>query len=589
MRNVLIIGGGRRGKGLLEILSQERDIKIVGIVDINENAEGIRFAKKLDISTYTDYKKAFENEVDAVFDVTGDPSVLNNVEKVKDKHTEVVGGLIAELISTILLERYEAHNIISTQKKEIESILLGIGEGVIIIDKNKKIFLINPVCKRLLGIKDEEMLSKKEHSSIIEVMERASRAEGELFITEEVEYRKKLNIGEVVKVFNIVASRINDENENLFAVAAVIRDITEEKSINKLKNEIIANVSHELRTPLTSIVNSIYLLEMDGLSQKQTKFIDIIKRNTQRLLRVINNLLDISRIESGMLSLKMEVVNIPHLIEDSISIVKGTLISKKIELKIDIEPHFPEVYGDVEGIVHILTNLISNAIKFTEEGGRITISCKSKDDDVYISVEDTGIGIPSSFLDKIFNKFQRATTADKIEGTGLGLVIVKHFVNMHHGRIHVESELGKGTKFTVSIPKIEKYFHIFLEEEIFNAKREEAYFSIVLLKLTNYQEIKSESEKWKILSDIEERIKGEIHKSDRVIRYKDKGFFIVLLHTGKEEAEKVGNRVREFVGSDLFKDVSQKIYVTYGIVSFPGDGEDKESLLEKLGVSFLEE
>lgn len=587
MKNVLIIGGGRRGKGLLEILHEEPDIKIVGVADLKDNAPGIRLAKNLDIPTYRDYKIAFENPIDVILDVSGDPSVFKEVEKLKEKNTEAIGGLIANLLSGILLERYEAHNLIASQKKEIESIIHGMGEGVIILDKERKIFLINPVCEKLLGIKKQERLTQKEHGFIIEVIERA--AEVGTFINEEVEYVKRLDIGEAKKIFNIVASRINDEDGNLFAIAAIIRDITEEKRIERLKNELIANVSHELRTPLTSITNSVYLLEMGSLSPKQAKFIEIIKKNTERLLRVINNLLDISRIESGMLSLKMEIVNIPNLIEDSISAVKGMAIAKKIEIKINIEPDFPEIYGDFEGITHIIMNLLSNAVKFTPERGRVTISCKARDDDVYISVEDTGVGIPASELDKIFGKFQRATTAEQIEGTGLGLVIVKHFVNMHKGRIRVESEVSKGTRFVVSLPKIDKYFHLTLEEEIFNAKMEEAYFSIILLKLGNYQNIETEDEKWKVISHIEERIKGELHKDDKIIRYKDKGFFIILLHTGRSEAEKVATRIKEFVASDLFKDVSQKIYVTYGLAVFPDDGEDKESLIKKLEAGFLDE
>ncbi|MEW6103492.1 MAG: ATP-binding protein [bacterium] len=584
MKKVLIIGGGRRGKGLLEILHRDSNIEIIGVVDKKDNAAGIRLAKNLVIPTYTDYKALFAKPIDIVLDVSGDPSVFGEVFKLKKQETEVLGGFVAGIISDILLERHEAHNLISTQKKEMESMLQGMGEAVLIIDKDRKIFLINPVAQRLLGVKKDESLIQKEHGSIIGVIDRAS--EKDLPIMEEVEFIKKIDIGEASKMLNIVASRIDDEEGNFFAVAAIIRDITEEKKIERLKNELIANVSHELRTPLTSITNSIYLLEASTLSEKQARFTDIIRKNTERLLRVINNLLDISRIESGMLSLRMDVVSIPNLIEDSVSSIRGVLLSKKIELKIDIEEGFPEIYGDKEGIIHILTNLLSNAVKFTPLEGKITVSCKAKEDDVYVSVSDTGVGIPSDELDRIFGKFQRATTAEQIEGTGLGLTIVKHFVNMHKGRINVESEIGKGTKFIVTLPKIDKYFYLSLEEEIFRAKTEEAYFSIILLKLENYLKIKSEDEKWSILSNIEERIKAEIHKSDRVIRHKDKGFFIILLHAGKEEAEKVGIRLREFVDGDLFKDVPQTIYVSYGIAVFPEDGEDRESLLKKLEADF---
>ncbi|HAW50679.1 TPA: hypothetical protein DCX16_07000 [bacterium] len=588
MKNLLVIGGGRRGRGLLEILCNDRDINIIGIVDINENAPGIKFAKTINISTYREYVTLFDDKpIDIAIDVSGDPSVLLNVTRIKKEGTEVLGGLAARLISDILLERHDAHNLIAVQKKEIESILHGLGEGVLILDKNNNIYLINPVAQRFLGVKDEIKLSQKEHGAILEIIARTT--ELNVPVVEEIDYVKRKEGVETSKVFNVVATRIDDSEKNLFAIATILRDITAEKEIERLKNELIANVSHELRTPITSIVNSLYLMDTTFPSEKQVKFLDIIRKNTERLLRVINNLLDISRIEAGMLSLKMDIVNIPSLVDDVIFSVKGLAFSKKIKLDVDIKKGFPDIYGDKEGIAHVLINLLSNAVKFTPEEGNVVVSCREMDDDVHISVEDNGVGIPAEELDKIFNKFQRARTAANIEGTGLGLAIVKHFVNLHKGRIWVESEIGKGTKFTISLPKIDKYFHLSLDEEILHAKIEETYFSVIQLKLENYLKIKSEEEKQKILYNIEEKIKTEIHKTDRVIRYKDKGFFIILLKAGKKEAEKVTKRLEKFVDEDLFKDIPQKIYISYGIATFPEDGTDKETLLKKIETEFEDE
>ncbi|MDI6752122.1 MAG: ATP-binding protein [bacterium] len=586
MKNVLIIGGGRRGKGLLEILLAHKNIKVVGVVDLKKNAAGIKFANSHDIPTYTEYESIFaEKEVDIVLDVSGDTTVLEKIEEIAKEKTEVLGGVLAQIFSDILLNRHEAQQLAFAQKKELESILEGLGEGVLVVDAKKRIILVNPAASKLLGIKDNRVLLSQHHGGIIEIVSRCLEKK-ERIAVEEIEFFRKIEEKKVGKWLQVIASRIEDEDEDLFAVAIIIRDITAEKEIDRIKSELISNVSHELRTPLTSINNAIYLIEKTGdPSPKARQFLITIQKNSDRLLRVINNLLDISKIESGMLQFDMDLVSLCEEIETSIFAVQTLADTKKIKIEKNIPDNLVDIYGSKEGLEHIFINLLANAIKFTQEGGRVSIIAKEKEEEIVVAFEDTGVGIPAEDVDRIFGKFQRAKTAGVIEGTGVGLAIVKHFVDLHKGKIWVESTVGKGTRFFVGIPKVDRFFHLSVQDELLSAKVDERLFSILLFRLVG---IIDSPKKEVLLKEIEKKIREEVHRSDKVIRYEDKGFFIILLRTGREEAQRVAERLTSFVDESIFPSVTieKKIFVSYGIATFPEDGENEESLIRRLGEEF---
>jgi signal transduction histidine kinase len=589
MKNVLIIGGGRRGKGLLEILLARKDIKVVGVVDLNRGAAGMKAAHSHNISTYTGYASCFlEKKIDIVLDVSGDSTVPEEIEKITKGEVEILGGILAEIFSDILLDRHKAYHLASTQKKELESVLQGLGEGVLVVDTAKKIILINSAASKLLDIKDEKNLLSQHHGGVIDIVNRVIEKKDKVAV-EEIEFFRKIEGRKIGKWLQIVASRIEDEEENLFAAATIIRDITTEKEIDRVKSELIGNVSHELRTPLTSINNVIYLIEKtENPSPRAKQFLATIQKNSDRLLRVINNLLDISKIDAGMLQFDMDLVSVTEEIENSIFAVKTLADAKKIKIEKKIPDHLVDIYGSKEGLEHIFINLLSNAIKFTPEEGRITIIAKEEEEEIVVAFEDTGVGIPAEDIDRIFGKFQRAKTAGVIEGTGVGLAIVKHFVDLHKGKIWVESIVGKGTRFLVSLPKVDRFFHLSVQDELFSAKAEERLFSILLFRLVGVVELKNTLEKENLLKEIEKKIREEIHRSDKVIRYEDKGFFIILLRTGREEAQRVAERLTYFVDENIFPSVvmEKKIFVSYGIATFPEDGESEESLIKRLGEGF---
>jgi len=229
---------------------------------------------------------------------------------------------------------------------------------------------------------------------------------------------------------------------------------------DKIKNEFIANVSHELRTPLNAIIGFSEILKspvLGGLNEKQTKCINDIHASSIHLLGMINEVLDISKIEANAAKLNPSDIDFLRLITETGNIVKP--LSEKKHIKISIQSAAKSTYfGDYQKIQQILFNLLSNAIKFTPENGEIEITANEDLDNFYLSVKDNGIGIPAKYHGKIFAKFVQLEndSLKKESSTGLGLTITKELVNLHQGKISVESKVGKGTKFTISLPKTRK-------------------------------------------------------------------------------------------------------------------------------------
>jgi len=230
-----------------------------------------------------------------------------------------------------------------------------------------------------------------------------------------------------------------------------LRDITEEKRVETIKKDFVANVSHELRTPLASIKGySETLLDDDVERATQKEFLEIIDRHATRMSRIIDDLLILSRLESSALSLVSSTVDLKELIG---SVVKGVLKGaqkKDITVMAELPDVLPSVMGDRDRLEQVVVNLIDNAIKYTPSGGEVSITAEANGAEVCVNVSDTGIGIPSDDISRIFERFYRVDKARSraLGGTGLGLAIVKHIIQGHNGRLDVKSELGKGSTFS---------------------------------------------------------------------------------------------------------------------------------------------
>jgi two-component system phosphate regulon sensor histidine kinase PhoR len=238
-------------------------------------------------------------------------------------------------------------------------------------------------------------------------------------------------------------------------IVMVFRDVSQQRDIDRMKSDFISSVSHELRTPLTSIKAYAETMLHDKNMPEETKieFLQVINEESERLTNLINGILEISRIESGTIEITRAQVNMTSVVSRAVTGLEHLAGKKNIHLETSIAEHLPELLGDETKIHSMVTNLVNNAIKFTPENGHIAVSAQVNNDELVIKVSDNGMGIPKEDLTKIFGRFYRVHRPGKeIQGTGLGLAIVKEVVLRHDGRIDVESEVDKGSTFTVYLP-----------------------------------------------------------------------------------------------------------------------------------------
>ncbi len=343
-----------------------------------------------------------------------------------------------------------------------QAILDGVADGVLFADASGKIVLFNPAAERLLEIPRQQAIGRS-----IREMLGLYGVEGRKWLkaledwaahpadrTPEDFVAERLQLGD--RIVSVHAAPVIRGTEYLGTVS-VFRDITAEVEADRAKSEFISTVSHELRTPMTSIKGyaDLLMLGMAGsLSEQQRHFVSIIRNNAERMVALVNDLLDISRIESGRVQLDLRALHIHEVVEQVAHTLLGRAQSKGLTLQIEVPADLPLVWGDGNRVTQILTNLISNAIQYTPPGGRVTVSAHLNGDMLEISVADTGIGISKENQRKIFDRFFRADDplVQETPGTGLGLPITASLVQMHGGQIWVESELGEGSTFTFTLP-----------------------------------------------------------------------------------------------------------------------------------------
>ena len=262
---------------------------------------------------------------------------------------------------------------------------------------------------------------------------------------------------ETKKILRSSSAVIENENGETVGMVSVLSDITKQKELDRLKANFVANVTHELRTPLIAIDKSITLLltgEPGEVAPAQKQFLDIAERNLKRLANLINDLLDMSNLEYGKMTIKVSSISIDKVVGDVLKSFESWAGSKTISLVKKVPNSIEDIEADQDRVIQVFNNLIGNAIKFTPQGGTITVDVIKNEDKLKISVIDTGPGIPKEDAAKIFDKFYQ--TGDRaptdISGTGLGLSIAKEIVDLHGGKIWVESEEGKGTSFIFTLP-----------------------------------------------------------------------------------------------------------------------------------------
>jgi len=352
----------------------------------------------------------------------------------------------------------------------LNAIIDNLADGLLVSDINGKIINYNPAITKMFGLRDVDIKGIYFQEFIPEVVELVNNTQQNPTAVFTKEFQ--LNEKQIVKasVTAILETNCQDSYCKSFGSVILVRDITQEKEIDAMKTDFISTVSHELRTPLTSVLGFASIIQekleedvfpfLPHEEHKTKKTIRRVKDNiniiiseAERLTALINDVLDIAKMEAGKLDWKQEAINIEKLIERSLAAISGLFTSKYLELITDIEPELPQIIGDENRLMQVLINLISNAVKFTHQGS-ITCSAKLINHNIVVSIIDTGNGIALEDQTKVFDKFKQVgeTLTDKPQGTGLGLPICKQIIQHHGGNIWVESELGKGSTFSFSIP-----------------------------------------------------------------------------------------------------------------------------------------
>ncbi len=337
--------------------------------------------------------------------------------------------------------------------------------AITMADEQERLISWNKFTENLLGM-DEEDLHLRPTSSLYPPEEwrkiRACNVRQKGLQHHLVETAMIRKDGTIVEVDISLSVLKNPEDETIGSIG-IVRDITERrkaeekfKETMEIKSQFISTVSHELRTPLAAIKEgvSIVLDEVSGkLNKKQKKFLDIAKRNTERLSVLIDGVLDFQKLEAGRMKLDIQSNDIEEVVSEVHETMALYTKKNEVELSFELAEDMPKAKFDRAKIIQVLTNLVSNAIKYTPEKGRVSVSIQHQNEDLIITVSDTGMGIPKETLPKIFERFYRVKRHGKqIQGTGLGLAIVHKIVMMHGGRIEVESEVDRGTTFTVFLP-----------------------------------------------------------------------------------------------------------------------------------------
>ncbi|HSZ26159.1 MAG TPA: ATP-binding protein, partial [Cytophagaceae bacterium] len=349
------------------------------------------------------------------------------------------------------LDEYENSNVAQLifQKKRIEAIINRMHDPIVGLDENNNILFMNSEASNILGISENEVVGKYApdialHNDLFRVLlnETDSLKPLKIFAENKESYFTK----EMLQLFS---------DQTLIGKVVVLKNVTQFKELDAAKTNFIATISHELKTPIASIKMGLKLLEDDrvgALNSEQKKLIENIKEDSQRLLKITGELLDLTQVETGNIQLHYNPTLPKEVVDYALQAMKFQAEQKGINIVTEVEDNLPKLSIDLEKTAWVMVNFISNAIRYSSEKGEIKIEVKKDSNNVTFTVKDYGKGIDEKYLSKIFDKFFKIPNGGSSSGTGLGLAISKDFIESQQGRIWVESELGKGSEFKFSIP-----------------------------------------------------------------------------------------------------------------------------------------
>ena len=348
--------------------------------------------------------------------------------------------------------------LLQRQKQNTEAIIYSIRDAVIVADDFDRLIMANNASEDLFGFEFASAQAQPidtliNHEELVELIVKSRQSK-----LGHVKHEITFEHNESPKIFDCIISCVKDDKEMISGVVAVLHDITREKEISQMKNEFVSHVSHELKTPLASITAYAEML-VDGEATDQesiTEFCTIIQNQAQRLNRLIEDILNISRIESGLTKVEKKTLSLAMLVKDAIEMMKTYAAEKDITLKAQTDIIIDQVHADKDMISQVIINYLSNAVKYTPKNGSVSIEIQVNEADkiVQLKVSDTGHGIPPDDVEHVFDKFYRVDANKKYaKGTGLGLNLVKQIIEkVHDGKVFVTSTVDKGSTFGFELP-----------------------------------------------------------------------------------------------------------------------------------------
>ena len=371
-----------------------------------------------------------------------------NKKKIKKKRNHDMGDL-ENIFGVMTTELKDKLSEVSTQKNQIETILLHMTDGIIAFNMKGEIILINPAAKKFLSIRPED----NTFDDIFKKFKLDINMEKIIYLENWTSTEQRIQVED--KFMNVFFAPFKNESDRPDGVIAVIQDITEHVKLDTMQKEFVADVSHELKTPITSIMGyADTLLEGEYDKETQNKFLNVIATEARRMAKLVTDLLTLSRYDNNKTRTQKESFDLGELVKKCQDKLAIEIKKKNHTVNCFVTADVPPVYADKYDIERVVLNILSNSIKYTKEGGEIKIYVGFVYNDAYIKIFDNGIGIPEEDLSRIFERFYRVDKARTREmgGTGLGLSIAKEILDKNGGSIDIKSVVGQGTEVVVRIP-----------------------------------------------------------------------------------------------------------------------------------------
>jgi len=461
-------------------------------------------------------------------------------------------------------------------------------EAIVVVDKSGLVLFANQAASRLFSREKKELTGKPfgfplPGDKIVEINIPRKNKEAGIAQMQQIPIEWQGRRAVILLIHDISELK---KTEMLKAA------MDERRRIDRIKNEFISNVSHELRTPLTSVREGIsQILEgfLGKTTQKQKEFLSMCLEDIDRLSRIIDGLLDISRIESGKIILKKETLDIVELARSAASSLSVKIKNKGLELIEDFPKEKTEIYVDRDRIIEVFINLLGNAIKFTDKG-QIRVSVKNKAKMVECAVSDTGRGIAKKDLPRVFSRFQQfgRVFGPGEKGTGLGLSIVKSIIELHKGQIRVESRLNKGTKFIFTLFKYtsRELFRQYIVDGLREAVHNDEPLSIFVFYIEDFAAVKKEFDSKRInllMNKFYEIIGGHLRRQADLAVKDDSAILLVLPVTKNEYIDSIQARLTQALEEYLAKEgLDKKIRIGAKTAGFPRDGSSPDILFDKI-------